>query len=189
MTSSPKARRQSGETAPLSDRMRALPPGDDPHGSARHGPPHTHRCERSAVAPAPPACEQHSHLRRVLPADRVSLARAATRQFARSRGRRLPTGLNRVDTSRLRPVGPWCWAWGEGDACRRAGGALKLADVGLVRHVTREARRLPGLSGKRHSPVGARIRLGGVATSCRPCPAYRRAFRRRRRLPSRAARR
>ena len=68
-----------------------------------------------------------------------------------------------------------------------AGSALP-APTPVTRGAAKE--RGPGLPGplESHSPVRARIRLGGVATSCRPCPACRPACRRRRR-PSRGARR
>ena len=109
-----------------------------------------------------------------------------------TRRRSPPTGRKPHSDSGFSPVGGWFGGF------RGHTGRLAYIGARVVRGSHREARGFvpkrerPGFcraSRQSHSPVETSIRLGGVLTSCRPYPAYRRAFRHRRRLPSRAARR
>jgi hypothetical protein len=100
-----------------------------------------------------------------------------------------PTGLKAKIWIALSPVGG-----GDG------GHAGSVAELGArvarggARNggAMRAERERPGgcrASLKLHSPVEDEVTPKGRPTSCRPCPAYRRAYRPRQRLPSRGARR
>jgi hypothetical protein len=94
-----------------------------------------------------------------------------------SRFRPLGSGLRGCARHQPKPGGGWC-----------VDGAHWEADVSRLSPEVREARRLPGLSENCTRLLRRGYAFGGVTTSCRPCPACRRAYRLRR-LPSRAARR